>query len=123
MDASAPWTTNRLAWPPRLGGALRIAHLRIFGHVGGRCIGGLGGGVGQFLGRGFGLLQAHALGVVGLRGFTVLALLVLLTFLVVVVALVFVVLAAAVIAHVERVEKIMDGIAEPQAQHLPHDEL
>ena len=66
-----------LARPPRLGGVLGIAHLGVVGHLGGRRVGRLGGAVGQVLGRGLGLLEAHALHVVGVRGLAVLAVLVL----------------------------------------------
>ena len=100
-----------LARPPRLGGILRIAHLGIVRHVGGRRIGRLGGAVGQVLGRGVRLFEAHALAVLGLRGFAVLALLVLAAFLVVVLA-VLLVLVAALVAHVEGIEQVVDDVAE-----------
>src|SRR6266852_6924640 len=102
-----------LARSPRLGGVFRIAHFGIVGHICGRRVGCLGGAVGKILGRGIRLLEAHALAVLGLGGFTVLALLVLAPVLIVFVAVFLVFLVATVVAHVERIQKIVDRIAEP----------
>jgi len=57
--------------PPRLGRGLRIAHLCIVGRISGRCIDGFRRAVGQFLGGGLGLFNAHALVVCGIGGFAV----------------------------------------------------
>src|SRR5882672_10215466 len=101
-----------LARSPRLGRAFRIAHFGIVRHICGRCVGCFGGAVGKVLGGGVGLLEAHALAVFGLGGFAVLALFVLAPVLIAFVA-VFLVFVAAVVAHVERIQKIVNRIAEP----------
>ena len=99
------------ARPPRLGRGLGIAHLGIVRHVGGGRVHGLLRALARVLGRDLGVLHGHALGVVGLGRLAVLPGFVLAAILAAVLVLVLGI-AAAFVAHVERVEQVVDGIAE-----------
>ena len=101
-----------LARAPRLVRGLRVAHVGIVRHVGGRRIHRLARAVGQFLGGDFHLLHAHALRVVGLLAVAVLALVLLLVVLAGIVLIVVFRVARALVAHFERVEQVMDHVAE-----------
>src|ERR1700732_4141223 len=78
--------------PPRFCGGLRIAHLGVIGHLGGRRVDCFRARIGKFVGGGF-RLHAHALGIGRIRRIAVLALLVLAILLVAFVALLLVGLA------------------------------
>ena len=101
-----------MARPPRFGRGLRIAHLGVVGHVGGRRIDRLRRAVGQFVGRGLGL-HAHAFAVGGIGSLAVLALLVLAVFFLAVFAFLLVGLARSILAHVEAIEQVVHHVAEP----------
>ena len=65
----------------------------------------------QFGGR-FGVLRAHLFHILGIGGLALLAGLVLAAVLIALLALILLVGGGAILAHVERVEKIVDGVAE-----------
>ena len=89
-------------------------HLGVVAHIGGGRIERFGGAVGHVVGGCLGLLQAHALHLVGIGGVAFLARFVLAAILLAFLGVLVVVgIAAAVLAHVERVEQIVDRIAEP----------
>src|SRR5262249_37907118 len=91
-----------------------VAHLRVVGHFGRRRVHRLGRVLGHLVGRGVGLFQAHALQLVGVRRFAVLAVLVLAALVVLaLVALLLVVVARTVVAHVGGAEQVGHGVAEP----------
>src|SRR5215831_19453629 len=96
---------------PRLGRSLGVAHLGVVRHLGGERVGGLGGGVGHVLARDIGFVDPR-LGVLGVGALAVLAGLFLAAILLALLAFLLVGFGAAVFAHVERVEEIMDGVAE-----------
>src|SRR6185312_12617666 len=101
---------TKMTWPLRLARRLRIAHVGVVGHVGGRRLGRFGGGVGHILGRHLRVFHAHALHLVGIGGLAVLAGVLLAA---VLLTLVFVLgVVTAVLAHLERVEQIMHDVAE-----------
>ena len=99
--------------PPRLGGGLRIAHVGIVRHVGGRGIDRFGSAVRKLVGGDLGVLHAHALRIGGIGRLAVVAGFVLLVLLVALFAFLLVGFAAAVFAHVEIVEQIVHHVAEP----------
>ncbi len=98
--------------PPRFGGGFRIAHFGIVGHVGGRRVDGFGGAFRHVLGRGLGLLQAHALAVGGFRGLAVGAGFVAAALFVALVAFLLVGVAVAILAHVEGFEQVVHHVAK-----------
>ena len=100
-----------MARPLRLARGFGVGHVAVVGHVGGRRVDGLAGGIGHVLGRHLRVLHARALHLVAIGGFAVLA-----GFLLAAILLALVVfllgIAAAVLAHFERVEQIVHGVAE-----------
>ena len=98
---------------PGLGGRFGIAHVGVVGHFGRGRVERLGGGVLRLVARAFGFFQTHALHFVGIGALALFAGILLPALLVAVLAF-FVVLGigVAVLAHVERIQKIMDGVAE-----------
>src|SRR5262249_57364941 len=96
---------------PRLVSGLRLAHLGVVGHVGGRRIDCFGRAFGELIGGDFRLFERHALGVIGLLSFALLAGLVRIGLLIAIVVT-FVAVAGAVLTHVEAVEQIAGRIAE-----------
>ena len=96
---------------PRLGRSLGVAHLGVVSHLGRERLGCLGRGVGHVLARDIGFVDPR-LRVIGVGALSVLAGLLLAAVLLALLAFLLVRLGAAVLAHVERVEEIVDGIAE-----------
>ena len=96
---------------PRLRRSLGVAHLGIVRHLGRERLGRLGGGVGHVLARHIGFIDPR-LRVIRVGALSVVAGLLLAAVLLSLLAFLLVRLGAAVLAHVERIEKIVDGIAE-----------
>src|SRR3954453_1869893 len=96
---------------PRLRRSLGVAHLGIVGHLGRERLGGLGGGVGHVLARHVGFIDAR-LRVIRVGALSVVAGLLLAAVLLSLLAFLLVRLGTAILAHVERIEEIVDGIAE-----------
>src|SRR5262249_47559646 len=99
------------AWTARLSRSFGIAHLGVVRHLGGERVGSLGRGVGHVLAGDIGL-TAPLLRVLGIPTLPVLAGLFLAAILLALLAFLLVGLGAAILAHIERVEEIMDGVAE-----------
>src|SRR5262249_47574489 len=95
---------------PRLGRSLGVGHLGVGRHLGGERGGGRSGGVGHALAGGVGFIDPR-LRVLGVA-LAVLAGLFLAAILLALLAFLLVGFGAAVFAHVERVEEIVDGVAE-----------
>ena len=100
-----------IARPLRLARRLGVAEVAVVGHVGGRGVDGFGGAVRHVLGGDLRVLHARALLLVAVGGVAVLAGLLLALILLAFVLLVLGV-AAAVLAHFQRVEQVVDGVAE-----------
>src|SRR5262249_9141787 len=96
--------------PPRFVGILGIAHVGVFGHVGGIGVARLRGALGQLVGGHLGLLERHPFGVFGFLGLAFAGCVVLATVLIAALFVLVLPLAAAIVAHVERVEQIVDAV-------------
>src|SRR5581483_118103 len=117
VDEGTIFGTSRLVAPvvartPGLARCLGVAHLAVVGHVGSRGVGRFRSAVGHLFGRGFRLLDAHALHLFGIAGFALFSGLLLAPLLFAVVFLVVVGIARAVLAHLQRFEQIVHGVAE-----------
>src|SRR5262249_42529781 len=92
--------------PPGLRRVVVLTHFGVIGHIGGGRVGRLLGAVRPLLGGGLCILDAHALGIIRLRGVAFLALLVLIA------VVAFVLLALVLVTHVERVDQLRHNVAE-----------
>src|SRR6266849_9430307 len=99
------------AWTAWLSRSFGVAHLGVVRHLGGECVGGLGRGVGHVLAGGIGFVDPR-LRILRIGALAVLARLFLAAILLALLAFLLVGLGAAVLAHIERIEEIMDGVAE-----------
>src|SRR5208337_167790 len=97
---------------PRLGRSLRVAHLGVISRLGGDRLRGFGAGVGHILPRNVCFVDPR-LRILGVGALAVFAGLLLAAVLLTLLAFLLVGLRAAVLAHIEGIEQIVNGVAEP----------
>src|SRR5215472_14800329 len=101
----------RVTRAPRLGGALRVGHFGIVGHLGGWRIDRFGRAIGQFVGGSF-RLGRYLFAFRGIGGLALLPGLILLIAVLALFAFLFVGFARTILAHVQAIQQIVHDVAE-----------